>query len=168
MNLGKTILELRKQKQVTQDELAAELGVTAAAVSKWENGYTLPDVLMLCALADYFGVSTDELLGRKKAWTQAVIAAQSEALGQQIARIAQEYGIVTKYIFTNYEEAASTAQEDGSIRYIIAGFYDGWYDAPASACALVSVHPTDAEILDAFRIIFDQYLDPSELQFIVN
>ena len=45
MNLGKTILDLRKQKNVTQEDLAAELGVTAAAVSKWENGYTLPDVL---------------------------------------------------------------------------------------------------------------------------
>ena len=168
MNLGKTVLELRKKNNVTQEELAAELGVTAAAVSKWENGYTLPDILMLCALADFFEVTTDELLGRKKERAQAVIAAQSEALGQQIARIAQEYGIAAKSIFTNYEEATATAQEDGNIRYIIAGFYDGWYDAPASTCALVSVHPTDAEILDAFRIIFDQYLDPSDRQFIVN
>ena len=63
MNLGKMILELRKKKNVTQEELAAELGVTAAAVSKWEKGYTLPDILMLCALADYFTVTTDELLG---------------------------------------------------------------------------------------------------------
>lgn len=38
MNLGKTILDLRKAKNVTQDEMATELGVTAAAVSKWENG----------------------------------------------------------------------------------------------------------------------------------
>ena len=38
MNFGKTILDLRKQKNVTQEELAAELGGTAAAVSKWENG----------------------------------------------------------------------------------------------------------------------------------
>lgn len=38
MNLGKTILELRKQKNVTQEDLASELGVTAAAVSKWEHG----------------------------------------------------------------------------------------------------------------------------------
>ena len=41
MNLGRNILELRKQKNVTQEELAAELGVTAAAVSKWENGDSL-------------------------------------------------------------------------------------------------------------------------------
>lgn len=168
MNLGKTILELRKQKNVTQEDLAAELGVTAAAVSKWENGYTLPDVLMLCALADYFQVTTDELLGRKKEWHQAVIAAQTEALGQQIAYMAKEYGIITKEIFTDYEKAAAATQEDGSVRYIIAGFYNGWYQAPATASALVCVHPTDAEILDAFRIVFEKYLDKSERQFVVN
>ena len=88
MNLGKTILELRKQKHVTQEDLAAELGVTAAAVSKWENGYTLPDILMLCALADYFQVTTDELLGRVQEWKHAVIAAQTETLGQRIAILA--------------------------------------------------------------------------------
>ena len=66
MNLGSKILELRRQKNITQEELAAALGVTAAAVSKWENNYTLPDVLMLGALADYFTVTTDELLGRAK------------------------------------------------------------------------------------------------------
>lgn len=38
MNFGKTIYDLRKQKNITQEELAAELGVTATAVSKWENG----------------------------------------------------------------------------------------------------------------------------------
>lgn len=38
MTFGKTILELRKSANITQEELAAELGVTAAAVSKWENG----------------------------------------------------------------------------------------------------------------------------------
>lgn len=103
MNLGKTILELRKQKNVTQEDLAAELGVTAAAVSKWENGYTLPDVLMLCALADYFHVSTDELLGRSLMQKQAVIVAENDILGQQIAELAAKYKIQTRAVFTDYE-----------------------------------------------------------------
>ena len=64
MNIGTMIFTLRKEKNITQEHLAAELGVTAAAVSKWEKGYTLPDILMLCALADFFEVTTDELLGR--------------------------------------------------------------------------------------------------------
>lgn len=112
MNLGKMILELRKQKNVTQEGLAAELGVTAAAVSKWENGYTLPDVLMLCALADYFQVTTDELLGRNIKRKYAVVAAQTQALGQKIAALAQKHGIEVTHIATSFPEALSALQEN--------------------------------------------------------
>jgi transcriptional regulator with XRE-family HTH domain len=112
MNLGKTILELRKQKNVTQEDLAAELGVTAAAVSKWENGYTLPDVLMLCALADYFQVTTDELLGRNAKRKYAVVAAQTQALGQKIAALAQKHSIEVTHIATSFPEALSSLQEN--------------------------------------------------------
>lgn len=83
MTLGKAILELRRHKKVTQEDIAAELGVTAAAVSKWENGYTLPDVLMLCALADYFQVTTDELLGRNVPHKHAIVVAENEELGKK-------------------------------------------------------------------------------------
>lgn len=64
MDIGKQILSLRKQRGITQEVLAAEMGVTVGAVSKWENGNALPDIIMICALADFFEVSTDELLGR--------------------------------------------------------------------------------------------------------
>lgn len=64
MNIGTQIQILRKQQGITQETLAEEMGVTVGAVSKWENGITLPDILMLCSLADYFQVTTDELLGR--------------------------------------------------------------------------------------------------------
>ena len=57
MNIGEQIRSLRNQKKVTQETLAAEMGVTVGAVSKWESGTTLPDVQMLCSL-------TDKLLGR--------------------------------------------------------------------------------------------------------
>lgn len=65
MELGKKILELRKKSNMTQENLAAEMGVSIAAVSKWETGVSMPDVLMLCALADFFEVSTDFLLSRE-------------------------------------------------------------------------------------------------------
>ena len=61
MELGKKIKALRLQKGVTQEALAGELGVSAQAVSKWENGTTLPDIQLLPPLAVYFGVSIDEL-----------------------------------------------------------------------------------------------------------
>lgn len=110
MNLGKKINELRKNKGITQDELAAELGVTAAAVSKWENGYTLPDILMLCALADYFQVTTDELLGRIASPKQAIVVAQTEELGQKIAELLKSYNIKTFRILTDYEAALAVAE----------------------------------------------------------
>lgn len=66
MNIGHKILMLRKQQNITQEKLAAEMGVSIAAVSKWETGNSMPDIVMLCALADFFKVTTDELLGRNK------------------------------------------------------------------------------------------------------
>lgn len=168
MHFGRMIYELRKKKNMTQEELAAELGVTAAAVSKWEKGYSLPDILMLCSLADYFDVTTDTLLGRERNWKYAVIAAETEALGEQIAALAKEYGIKAKKVFTDYEEATALSQEDSSIRYIIAGFHSGWYGCNSAASALVSVHPTDREILDALRIVFEKYLNNEDHQFIIN
>ena len=119
MNLGKKIFDLRKKNNVTQDAMAAELGVTAAAVSKWENGYTLPDVLMLCAIADYFQVSTDELLGRNHAYKKAIIVAENEVLGSKIAELATKYNIKTCATFTDYHTGlAFEAAHKNEIQYM--------------------------------------------------
>ena len=118
MNIGNMILALRKQKNVTQEALAAALGVTAAAVSKWEKGYTLPDILMVCALADYFEVTTDELLGRSAAKKQAIIVADNEGLAEKIVELAAKYGIKSCAVFTDPESALAyeTAHKD-TIQY---------------------------------------------------
>lgn len=110
MNIGNNINNLRREKGITQDELAAQMGVTAAAVSKWENGYTLPDILMLCALADFFEVTTDELLGRNAPPKQAIVVAETEELGQKIADLVGKYNIETKVILTDCEAALAVLQ----------------------------------------------------------
>ena len=61
MNIGNKIKTLRLQKTVTQEQLAEHMKVSPQAVSKWENGVTLPDIMLLPELAAYFGVSIDEL-----------------------------------------------------------------------------------------------------------
>lgn len=61
--LGKRIAQHRKRLGLTQDALAEKLGITAQAVSKWENDLSCPDITMLPRLAEIFGISTDELLG---------------------------------------------------------------------------------------------------------
>lgn len=61
--IGKQIAAMRKEKSVRQEELAAYVGVSAQAVSKWENG-GVPDVELLPKIADFFSVSIDSLFGR--------------------------------------------------------------------------------------------------------
>ena len=61
INLGTKIRELRKQSGYTQEELAAKLTVTAQAISKWENGTCYPDMAQIPILANFFGISLDEL-----------------------------------------------------------------------------------------------------------
>ena len=63
--IGKRIAAYRKQMGLTQDQLAEKLGLTAQAVSKWENDLSCPDITILPKLADIFGVTTDTLLGRE-------------------------------------------------------------------------------------------------------
>lgn len=53
----------RKQRALTQEQLSEAMGVSVAAVSKWEQGQSLPEIAMLMELADFFDVSVDALLG---------------------------------------------------------------------------------------------------------
>lgn len=63
-SMGSIIMRLRKEHELTQEQLANALGITFQAVSKWENGISSPDISALPLLADLFGVSIDELFGR--------------------------------------------------------------------------------------------------------
>ncbi|MCL2518780.1 MAG: helix-turn-helix domain-containing protein [Oscillospiraceae bacterium] len=61
MKIGEVIKKLRKERDVTQEKLADYLGISYQAVSKWENGTALPDITLVVPLANFFGVSADEL-----------------------------------------------------------------------------------------------------------
>lgn len=63
IKIGENIKKLRKNKGVTQEQLADVLNVSAAAISKWETGDTYPDISLLFPLAHYFNISVDELMG---------------------------------------------------------------------------------------------------------
>ena len=54
---------LRKQRGLTQEQIAETLGVSCQAISKWETGGSFPDISLLPVIADYYGVSIDYLLG---------------------------------------------------------------------------------------------------------
>ncbi len=65
MMIGKRIAELRKQKNLTQPELADAMGVSFQAVSNWERGNSMPDISKLSDLAEILGTTVDDLLGKK-------------------------------------------------------------------------------------------------------
>ena len=63
ITVGENIRRLRREKSITQEELAEMLNISATAVSKWERSETYPDITLLFPLAECFGVSLDELMG---------------------------------------------------------------------------------------------------------
>lgn len=65
-SIGETITSLRKEKGMTQNELAEKMNVTDKAVSKWERNLSCPDINTISKLADVLEVSVEELLKAKK------------------------------------------------------------------------------------------------------
>jgi len=63
MNFGETIKKLRRQKDMTQEQLAEYLNISTQAVSRWETNSSLPDITLIPSLANIFDVSADILLG---------------------------------------------------------------------------------------------------------
>ena len=62
--LGNKLKELRKEKKITQDELAKLMNVHKGSISNWENGYRFPEEKILLKLAELYDCSIDYLLGR--------------------------------------------------------------------------------------------------------
>jgi len=62
--IGKYLFQKRKDEGKTQKEVADDLGLTYQAVSRWENGDSIPDIETLCLIADMYHVSVDEILQR--------------------------------------------------------------------------------------------------------
>lgn len=71
MDFGQKLRLLRKQKGMTQEELAASLFVSRTAISKWESGRGLPSIDSLRAISDFFSVSLDDLLSASDAASAA-------------------------------------------------------------------------------------------------
>ena len=65
-DFGEFLYTLRKEKGLTQSQLASLLGVTNKAVSKWETGEAMPETSLLLPLSKILGVTVDELLNGKR------------------------------------------------------------------------------------------------------
>ncbi len=82
--LGSRLTALRKEKGLTQEQLAEKLGVTNQSVSKWENDINAPDISILIMLADLYDTTVDSLLGREK---QPIVSTTTKNIDNLILKI---------------------------------------------------------------------------------
>lgn len=85
--IGKRIARLRKEKGMSQENLAEKLGVSSQAVSKWENDQSCPDISLLPQLARLLGITADELLTGKSDQVQLLPEKQRKPLEELTLRI---------------------------------------------------------------------------------
>lgn len=87
IKIGGFLRELRKEKELTQEQLAEKFGVSSRSVSRWENGNTMPELGILVELADYYEVDIKEIIdGERK--SESMEKEQKETL-QKVADYAE-------------------------------------------------------------------------------
>lgn len=101
LKIADNIRKLRKDKSLTQEQLATAFGVSIGAVSKWESGASVPDISIILEMASFFGVSTDYLLG------YTAVSEDREAIHLRIRALRNE---------RRFDEAA-TAAEQAMLKY---------------------------------------------------
>lgn len=100
--IGKFIAEKRKEKSLTQEQLAERLGISTNAVSKWERGICLMDMSLLKPLADILGVSVNEILAGENIDSKDVLKKSEENiinLSELIELKTMRYGVIGMAVF---------------------------------------------------------------------
>lgn len=113
MDIGQTIAELRMEKGIFQKELAACLKVSVGTVSNYENGRHYPDPATLCKIADFFGVTTDYLLGRTPFRYDAQLLSRPFTDNYSVAQLVNtslELSPKNKHALTEYVELLKLRQ----------------------------------------------------------
>ena len=85
--IGNRIAKSRKEKNMTQEDLANRLGVSSQAVSKWENDASCPDISLLPQLCEVLGITADELLTGKNNEVRMVPPEQRKPFDQLVMRV---------------------------------------------------------------------------------
>ena len=154
MTVGANIKRLRVNKGITQEQLGRAIGVSSQAVSKWENKTALPDIVTLPALADYFCVSIDELMGYhvdaftyKEKFVKFMLENGIIRLGDFTLKHGQRRGyyLDTEKFTTNAEIAKigecfadCIRENDMEFDVIVGAGYHGIAFSAAAACYLYS------------------------------
>ena len=86
MSIGNQIMAIRRERQLTQEQFGSLFHVTRQTVSNWENGKSYPDLQLLVAISDQFGVSLDTLLKEDTKMVKAIDRlVETVALGRENA-----------------------------------------------------------------------------------
>ena len=160
MKIGNKIRELRKQRRITQEQLANSIGVSFQAVSKWENNIGLPDITLVPVLANYFHVSIDDLFDYSSKETE-----------EKIFAIAKESW---KYRDSDIETAREILEEGlrqypdndillENLLYVI-DYNEKPLDVLKIAGKIVDVTKDDATRYDAFRFMAYAYKVQNDLE----
>ena len=72
MSIGNQIMSIRRERQLTQEQFGSLFHVTRQTVSNWENGKSYPDLQLLVAISDQFGISLDTLLKEDTKMVKAI------------------------------------------------------------------------------------------------
>lgn len=177
INIGRTIARERRRAGVTQEALARHLGVTKAAVSKWELAQCAPDVSLLPRIASYFSLTLDELFDWRDELTEeesAALYAEVYALGERDlsaaherlrALAAEHYSdaslmLMLASLLTTWAcgvKVSPTVEQDGADRGMSAGAAERTSSAPADGAAFTG------EALHLIDRVLEIATDPSIL-----
>lgn len=163
VNIGRTIARERRRTGVTQEALAAHLGVSKAAVSKWEVGQSLPDVSLLPRIAAYFSLTLDELFD----WRDELTDEESAAF------YAEVYALGEKGLGAAHERLRALATEhysDAKLLLMLASLLTVWAAGMATPFAPADERDSaldSAALADEALALLDRALkvatDPSTL-----
>lgn len=102
MQIGQVIRTYRKKKAMTQEEMAARLGVSAPAVNKWENGNSMPDIMLLAPIARLLDVSLDTLLAFQEELTDREVNEFVQTLNEKME--SEDYAEVFRWAKKKMEQ----------------------------------------------------------------
>lgn len=141
--MGEIIKKLRKERNLTQEELAEQIGVTSQAVSKWENNTGMPDISQIIPLASVFDVSTDILFGLNKDGAEAAI--------EKVKKIAELADTNNDKRIELWSQLLQHYPRNNNVRFELAEVYscrqkEGDYAAAAELLEKILDECTDSEL----------------------
>lgn len=151
MQIGEIIRKYRKEKNITQEEMARRLGVTAPAVNKWENGNSMPDIMLLAPIARMLGITVDTLLSFREELTEEEISSFVQEADTRLKKESYEE------VFQWVKKTLELYPNCGQLIWQMAVVLDGWrlakkvpdsekYDAYINDCYLRVLDSQDEDL----------------------